>query len=232
MFKKKIKRLGFNVDEFFHDIHFFFKHSIACREDYASVEVTEVATRYAMQYTETRWLTMKYVAVRVLQQWKNLREYFLKFLPKEYNFKSTVANMDRCKRICAALQAPLTEAYTSFYAYCTTEVEDFLLQFQLDEPRTLLLYFSMCKLVSNLQQKFIRKKLLSGVDSENLLLDIYFEENRKALQFVDIGTKAKSILNEQTHQLIIAQDKLDQFRKDSLNFYSYALQGGVKNKNF
>ena len=80
----------------------------------------------------------------------------------------------------------------------------------------------MGKFVSNLQQKFIRKELLSGVDSETLLADIHFEENRKALQFVDIGTKAKSILHEQTRQLKIAQDKLDKFRKDCLNFYLYA----------
>ena len=69
----------------------------------------------------------------------------------------------------------------------------------------------MCKLVSNLQLKFIRKKLLSGVDCENLSFNIHFKEKRKALQFVDIGTKAKSILNEQTPQLKIAQDKLDKF---------------------
>ena len=64
LFRKGIKRLGFNFDEFFHDIHFFLKHSSACREDYASIEeVTEVAAQYAMQHTETRWLTMKYGAV-------------------------------------------------------------------------------------------------------------------------------------------------------------------------
>ena len=57
------------------------------------------------------------------------------------------------------------------------------------------------------------------MDSENLLVDIHFKENRKALQFVCIGTKAKSILNEQTHQLKIAQNNPDKFRKDCLNFY-------------
>ena len=120
------------------------------------------------------------------------------------------------------MQDPLTEAYTSFCAYSTTEFEDFLLQFQSGEPRMQLLYFSMSKLVSNLQQKFICKKLLSGVDSENLLVYIYFEENRKALQFVDIGTKAKSTYHEETHQFKIEQDKLDKFQKDCLNFYLYA----------
>ena len=34
----------------------------------------------------------------------------------------------------------------------------------------------MSKLVSNLQQKFVRKKLLSGVDSKILLGDIHFKE--------------------------------------------------------
>ena len=94
-------------------------------------EVTEVAARYAMQHTETRWLTMKYVAVRVLQQCENLKEYFLNFLPQESNFKSTVANTNRYKMICAcaALQDPLTETYTSFCAYSTAKFEDFFLQF-------------------------------------------------------------------------------------------------------
>ena len=65
--------LGFDVDEFFHDIHFFFKYYSAHREDYASVEEsTEVAAQYTRQHTETLWLTLKYVAVRIWQQWKSL----------------------------------------------------------------------------------------------------------------------------------------------------------------
>ena len=101
-----------------------------------------------------------------------------------------MSNTHRFKRICAALQDPLTEAYTSFCVYATTEFEDFLLQFQSDVPKIHSLYSSMCKLVSNLLQKFIRKKLQSGVDFENLLVDIFLNKNRKAFQFVDTGTKA------------------------------------------
>ena len=40
----------------------------------------------------------------------------------------------------------------------------------MNQEYRILALFSMCKLVSNLQQKFIRKKLLSGVDSKNLLI--------------------------------------------------------------
>ena len=100
---------------------------------------------------------------------------------------------------------PLTKAYFSFCAYSTTEFEDFLLQFQSDEPRIYSLYSSMCKLVSNLQQKFIRKKLLSDVDSDNnLLIDIHFKENRKALQSVDIGTKQSAyLMNRKTSSKLL-----------------------------
>ena len=130
-----------------------------------------------------------------------------------------MANTDRYKRICTALLVALTEAYISFCAYSTTKFEDFLLQFQSDEPRIHLLYSSMGKLISNLQPNFICKMLLSGMNSENLFVDICFKKNRKALQFLDIGTKAKSILHKHTHQLKIAQDKLDKLKKNCLNFY-------------
>ena len=113
--RKGIKKLDFDVDEFFHDIHFFFKHSSAHREDYASLEeTTEVAARYALQHSETRWLSMEYVAVTIMQQWKCMKKYFLKFLPQQSDIKHAMATTARYKRICAALQNPLFQAYISF----------------------------------------------------------------------------------------------------------------------
>ena len=219
-FRKGIKKLDFDVDEFFHDIHFFFKHSSVRREDYASLEeTTEVAARYALQHSETRWLSMKFVAVRIMQQWKNLEEYFLKFLPQQSNFKHAVATTARYKRICAALQNPLSLAYISFCAFSAEAFEDFLVPFQSDEPKVHLLYPSMCKLISNLMQKFIRKKVLSSVYTENLLIDIHFRDNIKPLSLVEVGTKAKSVLNEQTQLFENSKSKVDNFRKECINFY-------------
>ena len=82
-FRKGIKKLSFDLDELFIDIHFFFKLSSARREDYANlVDVTNLVAEFAKKHVETRWLSMKYVAVRILEQWVNLTEYFLTFLPK------------------------------------------------------------------------------------------------------------------------------------------------------
>ena len=67
---------------------FFFKLSSARSEDYASLDsMTEIAVQYAKQHTEIRWLSMKSVAVRLLEQYDNIKEYFLKFLPKVKSFK-------------------------------------------------------------------------------------------------------------------------------------------------
>ena len=66
-----------------YDWPFFFKLSSARREDYASLEnVMNVVAQYAKRYVETQWLSMKYVALCLLEQWPNLKEYFLNFLPK------------------------------------------------------------------------------------------------------------------------------------------------------
>ena len=67
---------------------FFFKLWSACREDYALLgELTNVVAKYAIKHISTRWLNMKYVCIRLLEQLPNLKEYFLKFLPKtnQYN---------------------------------------------------------------------------------------------------------------------------------------------------
>ena len=68
-------------------------------------------------------------------------------------------------------------------------------------------------------QKFIRKKVLSSVYTENLLIDIHFRDNIKPLSLVEVGTKAKSVLNEQTQLFENSKSKVDNFRKECINFY-------------
>ena len=60
---------------------------------------------------------MKYVAFRLLEQWPNIKEYFLNFSLKQSNIKSEIAKTYRYIRIKKALEEPLTEAYVSFYAF-------------------------------------------------------------------------------------------------------------------
>ena len=127
------KKGTFDVDDFFTDIHSFFKLSSARREDYTTLEsVTGVAAEYAKKHAETRWVSMKYVAVRCLEQWPNLKEYFLKFLLKQNNFKRKreIENTARYTRLKTCFADPTMEAYLTFVAFVAQDFEAFLLPFQ------------------------------------------------------------------------------------------------------
>ena len=64
--------------------------------DYASLAtITGVTAEYMKKHAETHWVSMKYVALRCLEQWENLNEYFLKFLPQQKNFKKEVEKTQR-----------------------------------------------------------------------------------------------------------------------------------------
>ena len=41
--------------------------------------MTDLVAQCAIKHSSTRWVTLKYVAVRLLEQWINLNEYFLVF---------------------------------------------------------------------------------------------------------------------------------------------------------
>ena len=68
-----------NVDQFAIDLHLFFKLSAARREDYRGVsELKDVTTHYVIKYCHTRWLSLDKLLVRNVEQYENLKEYFLK----------------------------------------------------------------------------------------------------------------------------------------------------------
>ena len=116
-----------------------------------------------MKHTETRWLSIKYFCVRVLEQWKNLKEYFLKFLPRDRTFEQRIVPASRYKRIKTELKSALTEPYIAFGAFTTQDFEAFLVPFQSNQPMIHILYPAICKLVSDIMSKFIKKKFLSTI---------------------------------------------------------------------
>ena len=88
-FRKGVLDFGFDMENFVNDTNFFFKLSAARRQDYKLMEVfTEIESKYMMRHVSGRWLSIKRPALRILDQWDNLSEYFLTYLPKQDNFNS------------------------------------------------------------------------------------------------------------------------------------------------
>ena len=72
----KIKELIFDFDTFVVAIHSFFELPSARREDYSNfVEIADLIAQYVLEHSSARWVTLKYVAVGLLEQWKNLKVF-------------------------------------------------------------------------------------------------------------------------------------------------------------
>ena len=163
---------------------------------------------------------MKYVCLRTLEQYENLKEYFLVELPKVDSFRRNILPTDRYRYIKDSLNDKMTEGYIAFAAFISQEFESFSIPFQSSEPMTQLLYPEMCKFLIGLLQKFIRKKIISADDSENVSIDVTKKENHKKLQLIEIGTKPQLLL---TDSAFFADEKSTSFRASCLSFYVTAV---------
>ena len=145
-----LSEMDFNFDYFFHDLSFFFHQSSSRREDFVKMEsFTGVVAEYVLKHGPTRWLSMKYVAVRAIEQLPNIKEYFLTFLPEQKNFAYTVKKTARYNRIITALKNKSFEAYLGFMIFFAHEFERFLRIFQYSQPMIHILYpESICLLQS------------------------------------------------------------------------------------
>ena len=65
-----------------------------------------------------------------VEQWKNLKEYFIIFLPRQKNLKREIECTIRYKRIAESLKSTLTPAYLAFVAFVSQDFESFLLTFK------------------------------------------------------------------------------------------------------
>ena len=154
--------MSFDLDQFFYGHSLFLQLSSARRENYRSLHsLTETLDKVVIKHVETRWLSMKQVAVCEVEQWDNLIEYFLKFLPKQKDAFRKIKKTARYQRLVEALEDSITLAYVSFCAFIARGFEMLLLPFQSDRPMIHLLYPEMQSLLRNLMMKFIRAKYLT-----------------------------------------------------------------------
>ena len=87
------------------------------------IDITDVVDEYVMKYSRTRWVTLRKVLVRWIEQYYNLKEYFLTFLPMTSSFKANLKNSPCHKRICENLNDDSTLCYLFFVAYFASDFE-------------------------------------------------------------------------------------------------------------
>ena len=73
----------------------------------------------------------------------------------------------------------------------------------------------ICKLVTNLMSKFIRKKVLAQNSQENVSINVLKVENHKSKKNVEIGVKARLLLGEPN---LVSRENQDALTKSVPNF--------------
>ena len=204
-FKKGVNTLKeVDVEQFITDLHSFLKYSSARRDDYSFLQdVTDVAAWCMLRFVSSRWLSMKPALLRILDQWENLKAYFLDYLPSQKEFRRTVQSTERYKRICIVLRDPLSQAYFAFVTFVCQYFESFLLKFQKREPMIHVLHTSMTTVLLELMQKFVKEEMLVGSEKTEMSLkaiahyaklDVTNPANIRSNKKIDIGTKTVSFL--------------------------------------
>ncbi|CAH0562798.1 unnamed protein product [Brassicogethes aeneus] len=175
------------------DLHFFFKLSSSRREDYKFATLhSEIESQFMLKHVNTRWLSLKKVLSRIIEQFANLKEYFLKFIPDQKNFAREVGSTDRYKRIKLKLTDQKTEAYLSFAIYIGDLMEAFEQKFQGEEPLVYALHTSINELFLKIMDKFVKKEKL---DNSTLgQVNVENSNNQKSAFDIDLDFRTKQFL--------------------------------------
>ena len=114
-----------NVDQFAIDLIFLFQ--TICSES-RRLYLIDVSMQFVIKHYQTRWLSLDKVPLGIIEQQENLKEYFLKTLPK-----------------------------LSFIVHVCQDFKKFVVPLQSTELKIHVLYTKCVKLVKNLLSRFVTK---------------------------------------------------------------------------
>lgn len=196
-FKIGINCTNWSMEEFLHSLVHWFRHSPSRREDYHKISKNN--GKFIPHFTTTRWLEIESTLERVIDQWTNLEEYFLRYLPK--NIKSSI-NKHRYSSIKTFLQTPINLIYLNFLVFLSHNIfGQILLWFQSTQPLIHLLYDECEQLIRRLFSHFIHEDLIKNKTLNELInIQFYLQENQKSnsskerfcLLFTNVSSPSKA----------------------------------------
>lgn len=182
-FQQGLKMISFDFDAFANDLSFFLKRSSARRQDFKSVElVTEIEAHFMVRHVSSRWLSLKKALNRIVEQWENLKQYFLKYLPTQRNFAKDIESTQRYQNIRGNLSSGQSLICIHFAIHIADIFEGFLTLLQSSKPVIHVLYNAIGDLFYNLMTNFI--------DSKALETSTKLRSDARALGKVDVEHKS------------------------------------------
>lgn len=110
--------IEFNYDGFAYGICFSFKVSSGRREDFAQMELeTGIDAENMLRHSRTQWLSIGRSAQRIVNQWENIRKYFLEYLPSQKTEYARIQKTERFKSIVRTIKNQESKIYLLFVSY-------------------------------------------------------------------------------------------------------------------
>lgn len=179
-FKIGIATANWSIEELVNHLVFWFRHSPSRRADYLHIAPMG---KFLPYFTFTRWLDVDSILERVIEQWTNLTEYFLHYLPKQ---KKNYLAKRRYLPIKTVLQTASTLIRLNFLVFLSRNIyREILVWFQQSQPLIHLLYDECERLIRRLFAHFIAESYLQRKNSLPEFLQIPFD--RLECQRSDLG---------------------------------------------
>ena len=149
--------LDIDLNQIILDLFGFFKNFAKRIAEYFDVtEFTLVESRRMLKHISTQWISIQDVP-RVLEQFSNLKHYFLEALltQKGFNGKSGIGSMERYIRIKYALTNKKLPAIMASVIFIAKDFKNFTIPLEEKQPMMAVLYSKMVTLVKDTLGKFI-----------------------------------------------------------------------------
>ena len=164
-FGKGLTEYGKDCEQLAVDLHSIFKYSAARREDFRELQLNlDLEQKVFLEHTSLRWLSIGPSVRRILEQWKAIIE-FVHYLESD---RKRTPDSAAFRRVQAAIKKPDILVQLNFLASAVPLFEDFLLNFQHDEPQIHILYEQMINLVRTFLLRFVKGDVVKSVSAPGL----------------------------------------------------------------
>ncbi|CAF3918958.1 unnamed protein product [Rotaria sordida] len=214
-FKIGIDSTNWSIEEFLNNLVFWFSRSPSRREDYLKVakNLSNDIGKFIRRFIITRWLNAGPIIERVIEQWTNLNEYFIRFIPMNYKILLNNHHYIQIKRI---LETKSTLIRLNFLVFLYHNIyEQILIWFQQTQPLIHVLYDECEQLIRRLFSCFINEDLIQNKTLHELInISFHNQTNQKCDSKLEIGEATRRGLNN------LSDEENKSFFSDIRNIYS------------
>ena len=153
-------------------MHSFFKYSAKRIQDYFETDfITDLDPQKILRHVQTRWLSLQKVFMRIYEQLKNLKVYFLETVTKDTSFKGkngagASSRYLRSKKLLMTKKLPVIIAAV---IYVADVFHAYTIPMQTTRPMITVFYTKMIKLLRDLLKLFMRNDVVFTNKEKTLL---------------------------------------------------------------